>query len=120
MEMHDLLTKALRSALTVPLAPAPGRLGEPSAVYRYRPGRSDGALQTAHLTVRVFHRTPSEAAAELAAVRKKLSADGDSGVVGEGGGALVICGTDEGGAAGRVRGMDLYYVQAGFEVLGRA
>ena len=120
MQMHDRLMAAVRDALTVPLTPAPGRIGEPSAVYRCRPGRSDGALCTERLTVRVFHNSPAEAMEEIDALRRALVSDGDTGIVGTGGDALVICETDEGAAAGYVRGTALYYVQAGFEALGRA
>lgn len=119
MEMHDRLIAAAKAALTVPLSPAPGRCGTPSAVYRYTPGRSDGALCTARLEVRVFHESPSLAAREITALRRALVADGDTGVVGEGGDALVICQTDEGGASGYARGTGLYFIKAGFEVEGR-
>ena len=120
MKTYDRLMAAVRDALGVPLIPAPGYLGVPSAVYRCRPGRSDGALCTLRLTVRVFHNSPAEAMAELAALRRALVSDGDTGIVGLGGDAIVICETDEGSAAGRIRGTDLYYAQAGFEAQGRA
>lgn len=119
MKMHDLLLKAASGALGVPLVPAPGRTLSPGAVYRFYPGRSDGALCTARLTVRVFHRSVAAAMAEIDKLRRALLHDGDTGIVGTGGDTLVICETDEGGRAGHVRGTDLYFVQAGFEVQGR-
>lgn len=117
--MHDTVVKAAASALSVPLIPAPSRTLAPAAVYRYYPGKSDGALATARLTVRVFHHTVSKAAAEIDALSRALLADGDTGVIGEGGDTLVICRTKEGGHAGHVRGTDLCFLQAGFEIQGR-
>lgn len=119
MKMHDRLLAAAKEALGVPLVPAPGRSAAPGAVYRLYPGRSDGALSTARLTVRVFHRSVSAAMAEIDNLRHAFLHDGDTGIVGTGGDALIVCGTDEGGRAGHVRGTDLYFVQAGFEVQGR-
>ena len=117
--MHDRVVKAASAALTVPLSPAPGKSLSPSAVYRYYPGRGDGALRTARFEVRVFHRSPDAAAAEISALQRALLADGDTGVVGIGADSLVICGTKEGGRGGYVRGCGLYYLQAGFEIQGR-
>lgn len=119
MAMYDMLLTAVKNALRVPLFPAPGRTVAPGAVYRFYPGRSDGALCTARLNVRVFHRSVADAMAEIDRLRRALLSDGDTGIVGTGGDALVVCGTDEGGRAGRVRGTDLYFVQAGFAVQGR-
>ena len=119
MKMHEQLLRTASSALSVPLSAGPGRIGVPSAVYKYRIGRSDGALCVAHLTVRVFHHSVNEAAAEIDALRRALIADGDTGIVGSGGDAIVVCGTDEGSACGYVRGTGLYFVQAGFEAEGR-
>ena len=119
MKMHDLLLDAIKQALRVPLSPAPGYTIAPSAVYRFYPGRSDGSLSTARLTVRVFHRSVAAAVAEIDGLRRALLHDGDTGVVGTGCDTLVVCGTDEGGRCGHVRGTDLYFVQAGFAVQGR-
>lgn len=119
MKMHDLLLGAAKDALRVPLSPAPGYTAAPSAVYRFYPGRCDGALCTARLTVRVFHRSVAAAMAEIDSLRRALLHDGDTGILGTGGDTIVVCGTDEGGRAGHVRGTDLYFVQAGFEVQGR-
>lgn len=120
MHMHDLLVQTARDHLSVPLTPAPGYAAVPSAVYRFYPGRCDGALCTGRLTVRVFHRTVSDAMSEIDRLRRALLRDGDTGIVGSGGDAVVVCGTEEGGRAGHVRGTDLYFVQAGFEAQGRA
>ncbi len=119
MKMHNLLIETAKDILSVPLTPAPGYTAAPSAVYRFYPGHSDGALCTGRLTVRVFHRSVSAAMSEIDRLRRAFLHDGDSGVVGTGGDTLVVCGTDEGGRAGHVRGTDLYYVQAGFDVQGR-
>ena len=53
-------------------------------------------------------------------IRHALITDGDTGVIGEGDGALILCGTDDGGGFGFVRGTGFYYMQAGFDVKGRA
>lgn len=119
MSMHDRLLAAAGDALRVPLSPAPGYTVSPAAVYRFYPGRSDGSLCTARLTVRVFHRSVTEAMAEIDRLRRVLLHDGDTGIVGTGGDAIVVCETDEGGRSGHVRGTDLYFVQAGFEAQGR-
>ncbi len=119
MTLQQRLIRAVEGVLTVPLTPAPGRRAVPSAVYRCHPGYSDGSLLTADLTLRVFHHTPEEAENELSRLRRRLLRDGDSGVIGQGADTLVLCETDKGGAAGHVRGTDLYYVQAGFTAQGR-
>ena len=117
--MHDRLVSAAAKALGVPLLPAPGNVGAPSAVYRYYPGKSDGALCTARLEVRVFHTSVSAAAAEIEALRRAIVSDGDTGIVGEGGDTVVVCQSDEGAHSGSVRGTGLYFVKAGFEAQGR-
>lgn len=119
MTMQQRLIREIGRVLTVPLSPAPGRQAVPSAVYRCHPGYSDGSLLTADVTLRVFHYTPEEAEEELSRLRRALLRDGDSGVIGRGGEALILMETDKGGASGHVRGTDLYYVQAGFTAQGR-
>ncbi len=119
MSMHDRLIRAAADALRVPLTPAPGNLGIPSAVYRYYPGKTDGALCTARLEVRVFHTSIAEAAAEIDALCRAIVSDGDTGVVGEHGDTIVVCQSDEGAGSGSVRGTGLYFVKAGFEAQGR-
>ena len=119
MTLETKLIRAVRAALTVPLTPAPARSGAPSAVYRCHPGRSDGSLATADITVRVFHHSPEEALRELSRLRKTLLTDGDSGVVGKGADTLILCETDNGGLSGAVSGTGLYVVQAGFTAQGR-
>ncbi len=118
--MHDAVIKAASAALSVPLTPAPWRSLSPGAVYRYYPGKSDGALSTGRLEVRVFHHSIPAVTAEMDALDRALLADGDTGVIGTGGDALVICRTKEGSRAGYVRGTDLVYQQAGYEIQGRA
>ncbi len=117
--MLDTVIKAAAAALDVPLSPAPGRTLSPSAVYRFYPGRSDGALSAARLEIRVFHHSASAAWKQIESLCRALLADGDTGVVGTGGDALVICRSREGSRSGWVSGTNLCYEQAGFEIQGR-
>ncbi len=119
MSIQERLIEAARRALHVPLLPAPGSLGIPSAVYRCMPGKSDGALCAARLEVRVFHRSPSAAAEEIDALSRAIVSDGDTGIVGEGGDTLVVCRTDNGADSGYIRAAELYFVKAAFETQGR-
>lgn len=120
MSMFSCVIGAAAAALPVPLRPAPARGGAPCAVYRYRPGRSDGAMAAARLEVRVFARSAAEAAGALEGLRRAIVTDGDSGGIGTDGAALVVRETDEGGECGYVRGSGLYYMQTGFDIRGRA
>ncbi|MBQ8746395.1 MAG: hypothetical protein IJZ08_00830 [Clostridia bacterium] len=119
MNIQDRLIEAAARALHVPLMPAPGGLGVPSAVYRCFPGRSDGALCAARLEVRVFHHSLSAAAEEIEALSRAIVSDGDTGILGKGGDSLVVCRTADGAGSGYLRGTDLYFVKAAFEAEGR-
>lgn len=119
MNMHDRLIHAAARALHVSLSPAPAKAGKPAAVYRYYPGKSDGALCTARLEVRVFHDSLGAAAAEIDALTQAIVSDGDTGIVGSGGDTIVVCRSDEGAHSGFVRGTGLYFVKAGFDAQGR-
>ena len=120
MNMFKYVLDAAAGALRVPLMPAPARHTVPSAVYRYFPGESDGALTSARFEVRIFARTPAECAEELERLRRAIVADGDAGVIGDEADPLIVCETKEGSGSGFVRGGELYFVKAGFDIKGRA
>ena len=119
MRNFTTILQAVENALRVPLTPAPCRTAGECAVYRLIPGKSDGALERAYLHIRVFCHTAADAAAQQARLRAALIADGDSGVLGTGVGALIVCATDRGGEVG-VAKSGMYYCQSGFEICGRA
>lgn len=120
MEHWKTVTEAAQRAMGIPLYPSPARGQIPCAVYTWQPSGSDGALSRAHMTVRVFASDAASAAKSLDALCGALIADGDSGVIGEGDGTLTVCETAADGGYGYIRGAGIYYVQAGFDIQGRA
>ena len=118
--MQKTVLSAATTAMTVPLFPAPSYHAPPCAVYRYYPAGSDGAKRTATFTVRVFASTVTEAAEELSRLRRALVSDGDLGLIGDADNLLLVRETSEGATSGYVRGAQVYFIQAGFTISGRA
>ena len=77
-------------------------------------------MAKSRMEVRVMAPTAASAIREMSALRRALVQEGDSGVLEDEGGALLICETSEGGGAGYLRGCGMYYVKAGFAICGRA
>ena len=118
--MLSTIVSAAAAALTVPLTPAPARQAPPCAVYRYYPAGSDGSIQTAIFTVRVFASTAEAAANELGRLRRTLVSDGDIGRIGDANDPCLVRETAQHALSGYVRGAGIYYLQAGFTISGRA
>lgn len=118
--MLNTILSAAKAAMTVPLTPAPARQAPPCAVYRYYPAGSDGAKRTATFTVRVFASTVAQAAAELNRLRRAVVSDGDLGQIGDADNLLLVRETSSHALSGYVRGAQMYFVQAGFTISGRA
>ena len=116
----DSLLSAAQTALGVPLTPAPCLAPAPCAVYRLRPGRCDGTLETTRFIVRDFAPSHAEAYRASDSLRRALTADGDRGVVGRGADAVVCVRTREDSTDGRSRTTGAYYVQSAFDCLTRA
>lgn len=119
MNRFQIVLKAAADVLHVPLFPAPCRNSQPCAVYRYYDTESDGTLARSRFEVRVIAGSAKEANAEIEALRRALISDGDSGILSDAGGMLLICASDDGSGAGRLR-TGLYYAKAGFDIKGRA
>ncbi len=119
MNSSSLLTAA-ETALSLPLTPAPCRSPAPCAVYRLRPGRCDGTLETVRFIVRVYAESHAEAARRSDALRRAITADGDRGVIGQGADSVVCVRTREDCADGRSRATGAYFVQSAFDCLTRA
>lgn len=120
MERIESIIRAVQPVLEVPLMPAPARGKLPCAVYRYHPGECTGDMAKSRLVVRIIAPTLTGAIRQMTAIRCVLVADGDSGVLEDAGGTLLIYETDEDSAQGFLRGLGMYYVKAGFEILGHA
>lgn len=120
MVRFETILQAVTGALSVPVMPAPARGVLPCAVYRYYPGESDGVMAKSRMEVRVITPTSAAAVREMRALRRALVQEGDSGVLEDEGGTLLVCETAEGSGAGYLRGCGMYYVKAGFEICGRA
>lgn len=118
--MLSTVVSAASAALTVPLTPAPARQAPPCAVYRYYPSGSDGSVQTAVFTVRVFAPTVVAAANELGRLRRALVSDGDMGRIGDAADPILVRETAQHALSGYVRGAGIYFLQAGFTISGRA
>lgn len=121
MHTFQTITQAAAGALSVPLYPAPRRTGSvPCAVYRYIPGESDGSLSRSRLEVRIFASSAQAAHEQLDALRRVLVRDGDSGVLMDEDGAIVICAVKEGGGAGYIDDSGEYFAKMGFDIRARA
>ena len=120
MTRLETILKTITDALHIPVMPAPARGTLPCAVYRYYPLGSDGAMAKSRLEIRLLLPTAAEAEREITALRRVLVREGDSGVLEDEGGYLLICETAEGSGAGYLRGCGMYYMKAGFEICGRA
>lgn len=120
MNCMETILRVISGVLSIPVMPAPARGTLPCAVYRYFPGESDGVMARSRMEVRVMLPSAAAAIREMTALRRALVQEGDSGVLSDEGGTLLICETAEGGGAGYLRGCGMYYVKAGFEICGRA
>lgn len=120
MERLETILKAITDAVSLPVMPAPARGKLPCVVYRYYPGESDGVMAKSRLEVRVMHPTVYDTIQEMTALRRALVQEGDSGVLTDEGGTLLICETEEGSGAGYLRGCGMCYLKAGFDICGRA
>lgn len=97
---------------------APGRMRDGGIVYRFHPSRSRGRRRNARLVMKFFGETLADAIALYSEVRDLIVSRADESRVGEGVRALSIEEVAEGGASGYVSKTGLYYVQAGFSVVG--
>lgn len=120
MKHLKTVVETAQRAMGIPLYPSPARGKMPCAVYTWRPAGSDGSLSSSHMTVRVFASDVMTAEASIHDLCHALIADGDSGVVGQGSEMLTICETAADSGFGYIRGAGIYYVQAGFDIQGRA
>jgi len=116
----ETVVNAAGEALGLPLYPAPARGGFPCAVYRFAAAESDGSYADARFEVRIITSTAAEAAQKMTALRRVLVRDGDSGVLYDGSGNLLIRQTNEGSGAGYLHDCGMYFMKAGFEIRGRA
>ena len=120
MTTVQTLVNAAADALGMPVYPAPARGGFPCAVYRFTTGASDGSYADSRFEIRIFAGTASAVQDGMQKLRRTLVRDGDSGVLADEGGNLLIRQTDEGSGAGYLHDCGIYFMKAGFDVRGRA
>lgn len=116
--LERILKKVKGSYPYVKIYHAPGRMRDGGIVYRFHPSRSKGERKSARLVMKFFGETLADAMGLYSDVRDLIVSRADESRVGEGIHALSIEEVAEGGASGYVSKTGLYYVQAGFFVVG--
>ena len=117
--MLNTVLSVIRSAVTVPVTPAPQRRGSSSVVYRYFPGASDGQLVTGRLELRFTAFNFDEAYERMMNVRRALLGKDGTAIVGDGAAKIIICESKTGSGSGYAPGCGLYFVKESFDIQGR-
>ena len=119
INLLNTVLSVIRSAVTVPVTPAPQRRGSSSVVYRYYPSSSDGQLVSGRLELRFTAFGFAEAYGRMMDVRRALLGTDGAAVVGDGAARIIICESKTGAGSGYAPGCGLYYVKASFDLQGR-
>lgn len=116
--LERILKKVKGSYPDLRINHAPGRMRDGGIVYRFHPSRSRGRRRSARLVMKFFGETLADAMSLYLDVRDLIVSRADESRVGDGVNALSIEEVAEGGSSGYVSKTGLYYVQAGFSVVG--